>query len=353
MPSPPLLVLPSSSFLLFSSKFSCVIPSPRTPLISPLPACLRNTGRAKRDGERRRTKRRGMTGETGSGERELKRARSEKKMSGVGGVKSDPPSSIVAWEEKTRAFLVIASSVSLFEAQGDKRAAIYWSSHIMATFIYFRPFSFCQGLSSVWAKNRNPRCFTKYRAPSPSSIYVRSLFVCWNQTPQNIHKTEKSECRGEMYPLVNMWAHLYVTCLQSSPRPGASHTHRERPLLWHQKGQRFPARPWRRWPSVLRRARWPRRSSPPLTFCRELSLLPDLRQTAAPQANSGLSSAVKDYLPKIIRRVLVCLRWGFSFISLFLTNPKSYKKLLKKHFLRFTNFIDRMRNPCFCFLKSL
>lgn len=35
MPSPPLLVLPSSSFLLFSSKFSCVIPSPRTPLISP------------------------------------------------------------------------------------------------------------------------------------------------------------------------------------------------------------------------------------------------------------------------------------------------------------------------------
>lgn len=35
MPSPPLLVLPSSLFLLVSSKFSCVIPSPRTPLISP------------------------------------------------------------------------------------------------------------------------------------------------------------------------------------------------------------------------------------------------------------------------------------------------------------------------------
>lgn len=60
MPSPPLLVLPSSSFLLLSSKFSCVIPSPRTPLISPLPACLRNTGRAMREqrgGEGRRGER--------------------------------------------------------------------------------------------------------------------------------------------------------------------------------------------------------------------------------------------------------------------------------------------------------
>lgn len=175
-----------------------------------------------------------------------------------------------------------------------------------------------------------------------------------------LHKTSTKQkspnAEAKCIPLLTC-GHIYMWPAFNPP-PGQephtlTHTHRERPLLWHQKGQRFPARPWRRWPSVLRRARWPRRSSPPLTFSRELSLLPDLRQTAAPQAKSGLSSAVKDYLPKIIRRVLVCLRWGFSFISLFLTNPKSYKKLLKKRFLRFTNFIHHVRNPCFCFRKTL
>lgn len=63
----PVLALPSSFFLLFSSKFSCVIPSPRTPLISPLPACLRSTDKRKRMEER------GMAGQRQSeGERNRK-----------------------------------------------------------------------------------------------------------------------------------------------------------------------------------------------------------------------------------------------------------------------------------------
>ena len=113
-----------------------------------------------------------------------------------------PPLSIVAGEEKTRAFLVIASSAPLFEAQRDKRAAIYWSPHIMATFIYFRPFSFCQGLSSVWAKNRNPRCFTKYQRPPtlPSPLlYILYLFA--DIQLQTTHKNKKiPKCRDDMHP---------------------------------------------------------------------------------------------------------------------------------------------------------
>lgn len=46
-------------------------------------------------------------------------------------------SSIVTGEEKTQAFLVIASSAPLFEAQRDKRAAIYWSPHIMVLLFTF------------------------------------------------------------------------------------------------------------------------------------------------------------------------------------------------------------------------
>lgn len=66
-----------SLFLLFSSKFSCVIPSPRTPLISPLPLCLRNTDKRKRTAER------GMAGqrerERGTGSRKRKGERGKKK----------------------------------------------------------------------------------------------------------------------------------------------------------------------------------------------------------------------------------------------------------------------------------
>lgn len=140
---------------------------------------MRNTGRAKRDGERtkdeeERDDRSELERETGSRERKLKRGEKRKKKGGLkkrrrrrkGEAEEESQTPLlVAGEEKTRAFLVIASSAPLFEAQRDKRAAIYWSPHIMATFIYFRPFSFCQRLSSVWAKNRNPRCFTKYQSP--------------------------------------------------------------------------------------------------------------------------------------------------------------------------------------------
>lgn len=83
LPSLPLLLLPSSFFLLFSSKFSCVIPSPRTPLISPLPVCLRNTDK------RKRTEERGMAGQRQrEGERnrkqEEKREKGHKKIRGWG-----------------------------------------------------------------------------------------------------------------------------------------------------------------------------------------------------------------------------------------------------------------------------
>lgn len=139
-------------------------------------------GEQRGNGERRRTNRRGddrselernrkqkeKRGERGESERERRKSSGGRR--GRQKRTARPPSltpSMVTAEEKTRAFLVITSSAPLFEAQRDKRAAIYWSTHIMATFIYFRPFSFCQGLSSVWAKNRNPRCFTKYQSPPP------------------------------------------------------------------------------------------------------------------------------------------------------------------------------------------
>lgn len=137
-------------------------------------------GEQRGNGERRRTNRRGddrselernRKQKEKRGREERVRERGEKAVGGEGGGRRGLPApltpSIVTAEEKTRAFLVITSSAPLFEAQRDKRAAIYWSTHIMATFIYFRPFSFCQGLSSVCAKNRNPRCFTKYQSPPP------------------------------------------------------------------------------------------------------------------------------------------------------------------------------------------
>lgn len=100
-------------------------------------------------------------------ERRRKRKRREKAGEEVGGGgKSWARPLFSAAQEKTRALLVIASSAPVFKAHRDKRAAIYWSPHIMATFIYSSPFRRCQGLSAVWAKNRNPRCFTNRRVPS-------------------------------------------------------------------------------------------------------------------------------------------------------------------------------------------
>lgn len=138
-------------------------------------------------GWQKRTREEQETEREKGGESERERRKSSGGRRGRQKRTARPPSltpSIVTAEEKTRAFLVITSSAPLFEAQRDKRAAIYWSTHIMATFIYFRPFSFCQGLSSVWAKNRNLRCFTKSPSSSPSSIfssicmYLGSLFTC-------------------------------------------------------------------------------------------------------------------------------------------------------------------------------
>lgn len=77
---PPLLVLPSSFFLLLSSKFSHAIPSPRTPLISPLPACFRSPDKRKR---RKRTDKRGMAGQKERGRRREEREAGREREKGL------------------------------------------------------------------------------------------------------------------------------------------------------------------------------------------------------------------------------------------------------------------------------
>lgn len=277
MPSPPLLVLPSSSFLLLSSKFSCVIPSPRTPLISPLPACLRNTGRAMREqrgGEGRRGEGwppggggRGGVGAVREG-RETGRRREkaekgeerEKKCVSVWAhihppLQPPPTPPIVAWEEKTRAFLVITSSAPLSEAQRTKRAAIYWSSRIMATLFTFLHLAsakdplVCGPKTGTWGVSQRTEDPRPPTPPSPHHMYACVLYLFARKSnSKSPTKQSKSQCRGDTYPVpprpsstrpnVNMWAHLYVTCLQSSPQ-ARRHTHyTETPCSDIGKGQR-------------------------------------------------------------------------------------------------------------------
>lgn len=169
--------------------------------------------------------------ESWKGERRQRREGKEMEERGAELERRAP--SMVAGEEKTRAFLVITSSAPLFEAHRDKRAAIYWSPGIMATFIYFHPFSFCQGLSSVWAKNRNPRCFTKYRRPLPS-FYMSGLYLFVEIT--TIKK--KNSYAGVMCICWSTCGHIYIWPAFNPPPGQGAHTHT---LICRQKGH--PSRP--------------------------------------------------------------------------------------------------------------
>lgn len=176
-------------------------------------------------------------------------------------------------------------------------------------------------------QKQKPEVFYKVPKP-PLPLFCMCVFFIYllksNSKPPTKQK-KKSQCRGDTYPLVNMWAHLYVTCLQSSPQARrhihtkSTHTHRD------------PC-------SDIRKVSSPIQAVTTMTLCPEAGpvtkpvlfseFTADLLQRAfigtRPQTNcsssgkSRLSSAVteSDFLPRIVRCVLICLCRGFSFISL-------------------------------------
>lgn len=325
MPSPPLLVLPSSSFLLLSSKFSCVIPSPRTPLISPLPACLRNTGRAMREqrgGEGRRGEgwppggggsgqwERGEKQE--GGERKLKRERKERKSVCLCERTYTPPTTTTnttnsGLRRKDTGFprdhIFCPSFWSTENQESSYLLQLAHNGHS----IYFPPFSFCQGPSSVRAKDRNLRCFTKDRRPPPfpllllpiTCMRVFSIYLQGNQTPsrpQSRVSPSAEEILIQPPPPLPSPQHRHVgtfICdLPSILPPGQeTHTLHRDPLLWHRERSAVPSRRRGRWPSVPRRAHWPNRSSlPPVRrwpFAENSSLAKLRQKTAAHQENQA------------------------------------------------------------------
>lgn len=139
----------------------------------------------------------------------------------------------------------------------------------MATFIYFRPFSSSQRLFSMEAKTRNP----------PPPICMCCLLICFKSNSEPPTKSEKPTKISEH---LNMWAHLYVTCLQCSPphphlpsRPGGTHANTPPPPPPSRTNTRKVSVPIQAVPRMTPSPvlRWPDQPSlsSPLTFSRDLS----------------------------------------------------------------------------------
>lgn len=145
--------------------------------------------------------------------------------------------------------------------------------------------------------------------------------------------------------------------LQARPHPD-SHTHTHSPTLTSERSLVLPRR-WWSWPSVPRRARWPTSLqqqqsssllSSPLTFKR-VSLLPDLRQTAAHQAEKSGSLCVipsasrkSDFLSLHRFRFLFFSppSYGIYLIPLNSTLRNSYSYLFYKIFVKFCILVHQI-----------
>lgn len=205
-------------------------------------------------------------------------------------------------------------------------------------------------------QKQKPEVFYKVPKPPPPPsplLHVCVLYLFAEIKLQATNKTEKkSQCRGDTYPLVNMWAHLYVTCLQSSPQARrhihtkSTHTHRD------------PC-------SDIRKVSSPIQAVTTMTLCPEAGpvtkpvlfseFTADLLQRAfigtRPQTNcswSGKSASLLLFpsltffqeLSDVFLFVYVEVSHLFPCdVSLILKATKSY---WRRHFLHFTNFTDHI-----------